>query len=98
MKICVLVCLSNQTILRTLQRLHDDFKNNIQFFLYHDGVYLLNESAFVELTKHVKTTLCSVSAEERNIKKSENVVFGSLYDLSTILSNSDKLISLTRET
>ncbi len=97
MKMCILVAMSNQNILKTLHRLYDDFKNNIQLFLYNDGVFLLNDPSFIELTKHIKTTLCSVSADERNIKKNDTVVFGSLYDLSNMISKSDKLISFTRE-
>ncbi len=97
MKMCILVAMSEQNILKTLRRLYDDYKSNIQLFLYNDGVLLLKDPSFVELTKHVKTTLCSVSADERDIKKNDTVVFGSLYDLSNMISKSDKLISFTRE-
>ncbi len=97
MKICILVALYNQALVKTLQRLYEDYKNNVQLFLYNDGVLLLNDPLFVELAKSMKTTICSVSADERNIRKNDTVIFGSLYDLSTMVSKADKLISLTRE-
>lgn len=97
MKICVLVCLYNHTIIKTLKQMYEDHKNNIQLFLYNDAVFLLNEPEFLELTKYVKTILCSVSAEERHVGKVNEVIFGSLYDLSTMIAASDRLISFTRE-
>lgn len=97
MKLCVLVALNNQLLIDTLYWLYHEYRSDMQIFLYHDGVFLLNNSSFIELAKHVKVTLCSVSAEERNIKQLEDISWGSLYDLSNMISKSDKLISFTRE-
>lgn len=97
MKLCVLVAVSDPAIVKTLQRLYEDYGDGLQIFLYNDGVLLLNDPLFIELSGHVKATLCSVSADERGIKKQDGVVLGSLYDLSTMASHSDKLLSFTRE-
>ncbi|MGB9736145.1 MAG: DsrE family protein [bacterium] len=97
MKFCILVAMNDQSLVDTLYNLYNEYKYNMQIFLYNDGVLLLNNPSFLELTKRLRTTLCSVSADERNIRKQENVFWGSLYDLSTMISNADRLISFTRE-
>ncbi len=97
MKLCVLVAVSGQAIVKTLQRLYEDCGDGLQVFLYNDGVLLLKDPSFIELSGHVKATLCGVSAEERGIKKQDGVAFGSLYDFSTMAAHSDKLLSFTRE-
>ncbi|MCL4558819.1 MAG: DsrE family protein [Deltaproteobacteria bacterium] len=97
MRLCVLVAVSGKTILTTLRRLYDDCGGDIEFFLYGDGVLLLDDQSFMELSKHVKTTLCGVSGEERGTGKRDGVVFGSLYDLSVMAARSDRLVSFARE-
>lgn len=96
MKLCVLVAVSSQAMLNTLQHLYEDYKDNVELFLYNDGVLLLNDPLFIELSKHVKTTICDVSANERGLKKQEGIVFGSLYNLSNMVSHADKFVSFAR--
>ncbi len=96
MKICILVAVSGQTILSTLQRLYDDYKDGIELFLYNDGALLLHDPAFIELSKHMKTTVCDVSAGERGINKREGVIFGSLYNLSGMIAHADRFLSFAR--
>jgi len=96
MKICVLVAASDEPVLETLHQLYTDRRNDIELFLYNDGVLLLKDPSFIDLSRHVKTTLCNVSACERGIKRREHILFGSLYDLSKMLVRTDKFISFTR--
>jgi sulfur relay (sulfurtransferase) complex TusBCD TusD component (DsrE family) len=96
MKMCALVAVPGRAMINTLKRLYEDYKNNIELFLYNDGVFLLNEPSFIELSKHVKTTICDVSANERGLKKQEGIVSGSLYDLSRMVAHADKFISFAR--
>ncbi len=98
MKMCVLVATTGQATVETLKQLHALYRDGLQVFLYNDGVLLLNEPSFAELSTSVKTTLCAVSADERHVTRSGRagaVAFGSLYDLSGMIARSDRLISLT---
>ncbi len=96
MKVCVLVAVSDKTIVSTLQRVEDGCKGDMEIFLYGDGVLLLNEPSFLRMAGRVKTTLCNVSGEERGVTRRGAAVSGSLYVLSTMIAGSDKLVAFTR--
>lgn len=96
MKLCVLVAVPGEAIVGTLQHLYDDYAAGMELFLYNDGVFLLHDPAFLELSRHVKTTVCDVSAGERNIGKLEGIVSGSLYNLSTMIAHAERFLSLAR--
>ncbi len=94
MKLCVLIALNGKGIVQTLKQILQDFGDGIELFLYNDGVLLIDDEDFLSLSKHIKTTLCDVSAKERGLKRREGFKFGSLYDLSSMITHADKFIPL----
>ena len=68
--------------------------HKVQIFLMCDGVYhILRENFMVLVEKGVDVTLCAYNALERGMEKRDGVLFGSQYDLSSMVSQSDGFIS-----
>ncbi len=96
MKLCILVAGADAGLIPSLRRLYEEPGNEVKLFLYHDGVELMGDPSFLELARDMKTTVCSVSADERHQQKHDAITFGSLYDLSRMIAQSDRLVSFTR--
>jgi len=68
--------------------------HTVQIFLMSDGVYHLLSDEFMALAdKGVKIALCAHNALERGLEKRPGVLFGSQYDLSTMVAESDTFLS-----
>ncbi len=96
MKLCILVAVPDPGLIPSLRRMHDEPGSEVSMFLYNDGALLIRDPSFIGLAQQVKTTVCSVSADERHIEKNDAVTFGSLYDFSRMIAHADRLISFTR--
>ncbi len=68
--------------------------HNVQIFLLSDGVYHILSEEFMSLKeKGAEITLCAHNALERGLNKRDDILFGSQYDLSTMVAKSDSFIS-----
>jgi sulfur relay (sulfurtransferase) complex TusBCD TusD component (DsrE family) len=71
-----------------------DMGHNVQIFLMSDGVYHLLSDDFMSLVdKGATIALCAHNALERGLDKRPGVLFGSQYDLSTMVAESDTFLS-----
>jgi sulfur relay (sulfurtransferase) complex TusBCD TusD component (DsrE family) len=68
----------------------------VRIFLMYDGVYHILQEDFMALgEKGAIIVLCAYNAEEKGLAKREGVLFGSQYDLSTMVSQSDAFLAFT---
>ncbi len=96
MKLCILVAVADPALIPSLRRLNDTPGSEVSMFLYNDGALLINDPSFLTLAQGMKATVCGVRADERHVPKHAAVTYGSLYNLSRMIAQSDRLISLTR--
>jgi sulfur relay (sulfurtransferase) complex TusBCD TusD component (DsrE family) len=66
----------------------------VEMFLMCDGVYHLNDPRLEELTKKgVKVAVCAQNCLERKVERKTFVLWGSQYDLATLIKESDRFLS-----
>lgn len=98
-KICVLVTSSPESQDRhTLHKITESALASghvVQMFLMNDGVYHLLRESFSDLiAQGAQVTVCAHNAVERGVEERPGVVFGSQYDLSVMVAESDVFLSL----
>jgi len=68
--------------------------HKVKIFLISDGVYHLLSDEFMTLVdKGAEVALCAHNALERGLEKRPGVLFGSQYDLSVMVAQSDTFLS-----
>ncbi|MCL7410519.1 MAG: DsrE family protein [Methanosarcinaceae archaeon] len=67
---------------------------SVSIFLMADGTHNSVFEPFQNLIEHgVEIILCAHNAAKRKVEVVENIVYGSQYDLATIIKESDRFIS-----
>lgn len=66
----------------------------VSIFLMCDGVHNLQDKRFTSLIdKGVNVAVCAHNAEQRGVAQREGVVWGSQYDLASIVEESDRFLA-----
>ncbi len=96
--ICILLASTpgneNQHSLIKIAEAALNLDHKVQIFCMSDGVYHIRSDKFMSLAdKGAEITLCAHNAQERGVEQRPGVLFGSQYDLSTMVAQSDTFFS-----
>ena len=68
--------------------------HDVGIFMMADGVYNVHYQPLLDLrTENVSLCLCAHNAFQRDLKKVEGLQWGSQYDLSVLISESDRFLT-----